>query len=335
MKSPTTPLISILVAARNEARHIRDCLEALAQLESQKQTFEVLIGDDASEDATGEIIEAFIQGKPQFRSFRIPKTELPHMRAKTRVLHFLSQQARGKYILITDADAQVPPNWLDLVGYFDQQRNLGIIGGMTRVKPSGGLSEVQNLEWQQAFALISIASHFQIPITLMGNNLALKKEFLDTIGGFEAFPDSLTEDFDLLHHFYRSGYSFRIILDQKYQVLAEACPDFKSLWAQRKRWMSAALRLPWYIRFCLYAMAWALPILLVLWFLNTNLFLGSILIKFFVDVGLFLYIYRKAGRVDSGKYYLIYYVYSWLWPFLNLIKYYVSRDIHWKGRAYS
>jgi cellulose synthase/poly-beta-1,6-N-acetylglucosamine synthase-like glycosyltransferase len=60
---------SILIAARNEEDTILRCLQAIERLNYPPDRYEVLIGNDQSEDKTGLIIENFIRDKPQFRLF--------------------------------------------------------------------------------------------------------------------------------------------------------------------------------------------------------------------------------------------------------------------------
>jgi chlorobactene glucosyltransferase len=89
-----TPLISIIVPARNEALNIRHCIEAL-----QSQTYsnlEIIVVDDASTDATPKILEqlqAAAQRTPQ-RLTILNGSELPSGWAgKPHALHQELQHA--------------------------------------------------------------------------------------------------------------------------------------------------------------------------------------------------------------------------------------------------
>ena len=46
------PFVSILIAARNEEKNILSCLTALSRLNYPKDKYEVLVGNDGSEDNT-------------------------------------------------------------------------------------------------------------------------------------------------------------------------------------------------------------------------------------------------------------------------------------------
>ena len=59
------PLVSILVPARDEARTIARCVISLARQDYRR--CEVLVLDDASEDATAEIVDRVARRYPQVR----------------------------------------------------------------------------------------------------------------------------------------------------------------------------------------------------------------------------------------------------------------------------
>lgn len=52
----TVPGVSIILAVRNEAEHLDDCLRALAQLDYPADKIEILLVDGMSDDGTAEII---------------------------------------------------------------------------------------------------------------------------------------------------------------------------------------------------------------------------------------------------------------------------------------
>src|SRR6266576_557357 len=53
--SPTGPLVSIIVPARNEEQNIERCVKSL--LEQDYENFEVIVVDDDSTDGTGHVLD--------------------------------------------------------------------------------------------------------------------------------------------------------------------------------------------------------------------------------------------------------------------------------------
>ena len=59
--------VSVIVAARNEAANIKQCLTSLDRLDYPKELLEIYIVNDRSEDETHKIISEFIKDKLWFK----------------------------------------------------------------------------------------------------------------------------------------------------------------------------------------------------------------------------------------------------------------------------
>jgi glycosyltransferase involved in cell wall biosynthesis len=95
------PKVSVIIAARNEARKIEQGLQSV--LTQDYPNIEVIAVDDRSTDETGDILDRMAQADPCLHVVHI--TELPHgWLGKTHALHFGVQNATGDLILFTDAD---------------------------------------------------------------------------------------------------------------------------------------------------------------------------------------------------------------------------------------
>jgi glycosyltransferase involved in cell wall biosynthesis len=69
------PLVSILIPARNEERNIGACVSSL--LAQDYPAWELLVLDDHSEDATGEIVRSLIAKAPVVQARLMDGTALP------------------------------------------------------------------------------------------------------------------------------------------------------------------------------------------------------------------------------------------------------------------
>ena len=97
----TAPKLSIIIAARNEAKTLPHALNTLT--EQCYPYLEVIIVNDRSTDNTGAIIDDFAARNPRIIPIHI--TELPELwLGKVHALHIASQRARGEWFLFTDAD---------------------------------------------------------------------------------------------------------------------------------------------------------------------------------------------------------------------------------------
>ncbi|MFA5515472.1 MAG: glycosyltransferase [Desulfuromonadales bacterium] len=103
------PRVSVVAAARNEAKHLRGALTSLLCLDYPDLEF-VLV-NDRSEDATGAILDAMAAADPRLRIVHV--AELPAgWLGKNHALWAGSRLATGELLLFTDADIRMHPSAL-------------------------------------------------------------------------------------------------------------------------------------------------------------------------------------------------------------------------------
>jgi glycosyltransferase involved in cell wall biosynthesis len=91
---------SVVVPARDAAATIGACVDALRRLDPP--AVEVIVVDDASRDATGEIA-----ARHGARVVRVASNVGPGL-----ARNLGAEAARGRFLAFTDADCEVPPDWL-------------------------------------------------------------------------------------------------------------------------------------------------------------------------------------------------------------------------------
>lgn len=338
----SSPNISILVAARNEASNILDCLRALEALSYPKENLQILIGDDASEDQTATLVEAFIDGKNQFELVRMADHDQqdpllgPILKGKTRVLAHLAERATGEFLFFTDADIEVPPHWVEnMLPYF--QRNTAVVTGITGMKQEAShwvFGGFQSLEWLYYLSVMRAFSLFEVPITAMGNNMAITRNAYLDVGGYEAIGFSVTEDYALFRAILNKNYRFAQLFDQRVLAISKPVPTFAQLLTQRKRWMHGAMSLPWGQRLGVYANGFLLPVMLILAFFWPKAALVA---------SAFMYIFTTAWLIGAVSWIQqqslfsltpLFWFYHILMNFAMLINYYTTHQTVWKGRKY-
>ena len=100
----TSPLkVSVIVAARNEARKIEPALQSL--LEQDYPNIETIVVNDRSEDETGQILDR-IPGITVVHVTELP----PGWLGKNHALHLGAERATGQWLLFTDADVHMEPS---------------------------------------------------------------------------------------------------------------------------------------------------------------------------------------------------------------------------------
>jgi len=103
------PMVSVLVPARDEEHNIRGCLDSLVA--QDYPNFEIIVTDDRSEDRTAEIVQGYVKRDRRVKLIR--NRELPEgWGGRHHALHLAAQQARGEFLLFTDADTVHAPQSL-------------------------------------------------------------------------------------------------------------------------------------------------------------------------------------------------------------------------------
>ena len=103
-KGEFLPIVSVIIAAHNEAAVILQKLESCAALDYPRDRLEILIGTDGCTDETDVLIAGF-RGGPVIRH-----TRFPERMGKPAVLNRLAAAAQGEILLFTDARQKIAPD---------------------------------------------------------------------------------------------------------------------------------------------------------------------------------------------------------------------------------
>lgn len=331
---PRLPLVSILIAARNEERTILDCLQAITQQNYPSEAVEVLIGNDQSTDQTATLVEQFIAERPLFHLINITQNRAGLV-GKANVLAQLIQRARGQLLFFTDADTQVPPDWIaEMSRQFSDKKKVGIVTGVTLPEGPKLFHKLQTIDWLYNLTLTHLLSTMGIPITAMGNNMTVSRDAYDAFGGYESLPFSVVEDYTLFQAIVTKGYSFRNLLNE--QVLAQTQPvdTFQLFLQQRKRWMRGATDLPIWMVISLYVQYLAGPLLLLIGWFTPALAIGLYLAKLFMQTTVISFGLSRLRRTSLWPYALLFEIYQLIIGPLSVLYYLLPVPIEWKGRKY-
>ncbi|WP_297335378.1 glycosyltransferase family 2 protein [Algoriphagus sp.] len=330
------PLVSILVAARNEEYHLPKLLDSFAQLNYPSEKIQFLFVDDLSQDATAMILEHWCANRENAKWIKLESKDIfcKSPSPKANALAFLDEHAIGDYLFFTDADCQVPKTWItELLSSFASP--IGVVLGITQVSGENWLARLQRMDWWFTLGLVKIASDLGIPTTGLGNNMAIKKTAYLACGGFSEVSDSLTEDLEISRAIQRVGFQIRFQLSPGALVSTKAESSLVSLLAQRKRWMSGAMTLPWYWKLALFFQVLYFPTVIYSFFTCPLLGLVLAVIKMGLQ-GLFLkQTALKANQSLSTVFALLFDFYFFPLSVLTILYYFWPSATKWKSRRYS
>lgn len=113
------PLVSIMVTAYNSEKYIRDCLHSLQAQTYQK--LEILVVDDGSTDATGEICDAMAREDDRIRVIHQKNGGV------SRARNTAVREARGDYLAFVDSDDYVAENYVEEMLQMAQQYDADVV----------------------------------------------------------------------------------------------------------------------------------------------------------------------------------------------------------------
>jgi cellulose synthase/poly-beta-1,6-N-acetylglucosamine synthase-like glycosyltransferase len=329
------PSVSIIVAARNEEESIGDCLASILDIDYPVEKFEIIAVNDGSTDKTVEIMNSFAGKHPHCKIIHT-KPSKGNLRGKTNALSQGISASTGEIIMFTDADCRVPPMWVrETVRRFDDQT--GIVGGYTLLRGTKPFHGIQALDWLFLFSLASSTIGWGIPLTVIGNNLSIRRKSYDTTGGFEKIPFSVTEDYALVQAIIRSSeYRVKFPINEKTLIRSKPCSTWRDLYRQKERWGVGGLDMV-FIGFIIMAISYLAKILLLIGIFTMPVML-TICLFLIMFLAEFAFILKPIVRFKT--YYLLKYIplfFIYLLSYVLVLPFMVafSRHIVWKARTIS
>jgi glycosyltransferase involved in cell wall biosynthesis len=121
----SVPVMSVVVCTRNRGDSIVATIETI--LANTFPSFEILVIDQSTDNATRHALQRF--DDQRLRYVQTATT------GKGRALNLAVCEARGEYIVITDDDCTVPPNWIEvIVNVFTRFSRVAVV--FTNVEPA-------------------------------------------------------------------------------------------------------------------------------------------------------------------------------------------------------
>jgi cellulose synthase/poly-beta-1,6-N-acetylglucosamine synthase-like glycosyltransferase len=333
VSSGITPLVSVVVAARNEEHHLSDCLRSILDQTYPLDRFEVIIVDDNSTDRTAAICAEFVSGNSNVLSIRA--TEDHVLKGKTNALAQAIDRARGEVILITDADCVVPPTWIEQTAA-RYGSGVGLVGGLTLQDAHNPFEGMQSLDWAYILGIAASTAALGTPLGSIGNNLSFRKDAYDSVGGYRNLKFSVTEDYTLVQAIIKTRrWDFLYPIDEKLLVRSRPCPSFDALLKQKHRWGRGGLDMK-LAGFLIMASSYVMHAFLLwhaIWF-SLAATIAALMAKFIADYFFLHKILSRANKVSELKYFywfqLYYGIYVLALPFIVFF----GGKVNWKGRSY-
>lgn len=270
--------VAVVVPARNEEKLLPRLLDSF---EGQTdRNFEIILVNDRSTDSTGEIMTDFSRKMPD-RVKVVHISEDPDIKnPKLSALIQGVDRADAEVLMFTDADCYVPPDWVKKVSSCFAKPDVGVIFAPIETRKEGTLISVFHaFDHIFKYSYNAGCAGIGMPTGGFGNNLAVRKQAIDDIGGLRSIQVTSTEDAALISQIRAdTNWETRALFSRDVTVFTEAQKTWRALTEQETRWHTGGLfspdiqtRLAYsFIMFYLTASVLAIPICFavpILWML--------------------------------------------------------------------
>ena len=192
--------LTVIIPARNEQDSLGACLQSLVSQSEEifqlGKDWELIVVDDHSTDRTAEIAHSF----PGVTLIKAGQLE-PGWTGKTNAVWTAARQARGRWLLFTDADTIHEPGDLRHAIHEAERHKVGVLSYSPRQLVSGliqrALMPLVFSELALAYPPAKVSDPAQRIAAANGQFLLIEREAYRRLGGHATVADKVLEDVEL------------------------------------------------------------------------------------------------------------------------------------------
>lgn len=296
--------------------------------------YQVVFGvSDAADPAIG-IVQRVIADCPNRDLALVVDDRLIGTNFKVGSLANMLRRARHDLLVIADSDMRVQPDYLrTLVAAFEDPK-VGAVTCLYKGSPVRGLSSAISAmfinEWFLPSVLVALT--FEKLRYCFGASIAVRREALDAIGGFEALADDLADDYMLGRLISARGYEIRLSPYLVENLVLE--PDLASLFLHELRW-ARTVRSVRPVGYALSFVTYSLPMSLLFLWVTQGAPVGVAAVALTLGLRVLLhYVARAAFGIASPAM-------PWLIPFRDILAFlvwcasFLGRSVQWRKGKFS
>ncbi|GAA3995869.1 glycosyltransferase [Hymenobacter fastidiosus] len=234
------PVLSVLIAARNEARNLPALLRDLQLQTLSADYFEVLVVDDHSTDTTAAVVRDWA-ARVSYPLRLLSLAARPGARpGKKAAIEMALAGAHAPWVVCTDADCRVGPAWLQKHAALAADPAVQFVSGPVLLTGQGWLAELQGVELAGLVGVGAAGIGRGRPTMCNGANLGYRKAAFAAVRGFAGNEHVPSGDDEFLLHKIHAAYpaGVRFLREEGAIVRTAAQPTLRALLRQRVRWAS-------------------------------------------------------------------------------------------------
>ena len=232
------PAVSVIKPVHGLEPQLRENIESFFRQDYPR--YEILFGADTEEDAALNIVREVSSRYPQVPSRIVVHGVPPWPNPQTYSLHRLAQEAKHGVIVASDSDVEVAPNYLREVVTPLLKPGIAMSTCLYRGKNVGDFWSNQSAMCMSVEepAGVLVANLMEGMKFGLGPTIAVRKEALEQVGGYEKFYDYSANDFILGNLIHKAGH--RVVLSSHVIDHIVNQSTFKKMWQNQLRWAITA-----------------------------------------------------------------------------------------------
>jgi glycosyltransferase involved in cell wall biosynthesis len=201
--------LSVVICTHNRHKLLENCLASLAAQKFERSSFEVIVVDNASTDATKDVVEKFSSGTLPIRYVYEGRLGLSRARATG------FRNSTGRYIAYIDDDAKAHPGWCSAICQAFEQNaeahpeTVAALGGPIELVFETGRPPWLTAELEQYYARLDLGKALRLftpPAVPVGANMAFRREILQDHPWDESLI--MSEEGELFNRITANGFTY-------------------------------------------------------------------------------------------------------------------------------
>ena len=326
--------LSVIIPFRNEEKNLPTLIDSLRKLNYPKDRFEILLIDDHSTDQSGAVAKQLTGDFPNV------KILVASSEGKKSAITQGIRESAGDIIVTTDADCELPDDWLKSINKQFQKQYISMLVGAVRIKSDHTFfSKLQAIEFTSLIGSAAATLKLGFPTMCNGANLSYTKESFLSVNGFEGNEHIASGDDEFLMRKIGKKFgatSLKFLNDQSAIVTTRPQSSLSDFLTQRIRWAGkwrhnsswSTKVLAFFI--LMFQVLWVM-VLTSLFFQYANTILLLTVVKILME-GFFLY--KVSTFMNQRFHWVAFFVLQLIYPFYVLGVGILSRivGVSWKDR---
>lgn len=219
------PIVTLIVAMRNEQQHIARCVRSLLDQDYPADKLEVLFMDGCSTDSTREIVRELVVGRPLFEVVDNPG------KIQSIAWNLGIERARGQVLGIVSGHSELAPDYVSCAIETLLRTKADLVGGPARAESESVVGEAIALAMSSRFGVGGAEFRYaqtenEVDTVFMG---VCWRDMYERIGGFDV-EMVRNQDDELSYRLLEAG--GRIVCNPAIRSVYRNRATLRSLWKQ-------------------------------------------------------------------------------------------------------